>query len=80
MTKVRIIVDIIMDDTSQNRAKIIAVWNKIKLEKDNFITLFNTQEKSKVSVHLCHHDETPPLPDVSVKEIILNTITKDDDF
>jgi len=80
MTKVRIVADIIMDDTPANRTILLTLWDLINTTKDRHITLFNDQENSKVQLIICYHDDNPPLPDVASKVLLLKDVIKDDVF
>jgi len=80
MSQIRIMLDVILDDTQQARNQIQAFWDDLKSKRAGFKRIANTDEESSVEVHRCFHDETPSRPCVLKKKITLNTVEQEDDF
>ena len=80
MSQLRIMIDIILDDTPQAEGRINGWWNQFKTDRASFKKILKTDEESIVEVHRCFHDEDPTRECEIKKLIELNTIKKEDDL
>jgi len=79
MTLYRITADIFFELT--DKTTVNDLWSVIKNKLAKFKdTNGFTLEGSKIQIHICGHDQDPPIPCIVKKEIIMNTITQDDDL